>query len=418
VIRAACLALCVAWAAGCGSGERDASVLEVWFHSGQPGEQKTIQAQVARFNAENDDVEVKLTILPERSYNAQVQSAALAGELPDVLEFDGPYLYNYIWQGHLVPLDDLLPAGVVADLLGSIVAQGTYCGKLYSVGTFDSGLALYARRSRLEAAGVRVPGKPWTIDEFDAALAALAAHDEDGAVLDLKLNYPGEWITYAFSPVLQSAGGDLIDRTTYRTAKGVLDGPASRRAMARVQAWFAKGYVDPNVDDAAFVAGRVALSWVGHWEYRRYAEAAGDDLVLVPLPDFGKGAKTGQGSWNWGVTKRCTRPEAAGRFLAFLLRPEEVLAMAGANGAVPATKAAIARSDLYGPGGPLRLFVEQLRDGTAVPRPRTPAYPVITSAFQRAFLDIRNGADVGEALAKAARRIDTDIEDNEGYRRR
>jgi multiple sugar transport system substrate-binding protein len=418
VIRAVLVALCLAWGAGCGSDERDDSVLEVWVHSGQPGERKTIEEQVARFNAANDDVEVKLTVLPERSYNAQVQSAALAGELPDVLEFDGPYLYNYIWQGHLVPLDGLLPDDVVDDLLPSIVAQGTYGGKLYSVGTFDSGLALYARRGALEAAGVRVPGKPWTIDEFDSALAALAARDEDGAVLDLKLNYPGEWITYAFSPVLQSAGGDLIDRATYRTAKGVLDGPASRRAMGRVQAWFGKGYVDPNVDDAAFVAGRVALSWVGHWEYQRYAKAAGDDLVLVPLPDFGKGAKTGQGSWNWSVTKRCRRPEAAARFLAFLLKPDEVLAMTDANGAVPATKAAIARSQLYGPGGPLRLFVEQLRDGTAVPRPRTPAYPVITSAFQRAFLDIRDGADVGEALGKAARAIDTDIEDNEGYPQR
>jgi len=53
--------------------------------------------------------------------------------------------------------------------------------------------------------------------------------------------------------------------------------------------------------------------------------------------------------------------------------------------------------------------------GFAVPRPRTPAYPVITSAFQRAFLDIRHGADVGEALDKAVARIDQDIEDNRGY---
>lgn len=395
-----------------------AATLDVWFHSGQPGERQTIEAQVRRFNASQRDFRVRLTILPERSYNTQVQSAAAAGELPDLLEFDGPYLYNYVWQGKLVPLDDLLDPGIRADLLPTIAAQGTFAGRLYSVGTFDSGLALYARRSTLEEAGVRIPDSPgsaWSADEFEAALAALAGRDEDGAVLDLKLNYPGEWLTYAFSPVIQSAGGDLIERERYRTAAGVLNGPAARKALRRVQAWFEKGYVDPNVDDAAFVQARVPLSWVGHWEYPRYSGRFADDLVLVPLPDFGTGTKTGQGSWNWGVTTGCRRPERAVRFLEFLLRPAEVLAMANSNGAVPATRTAVARSPLYKEGGPLRLFVDQLTGGFAVPRPRTPAYPVITSAFQRAFLDIRHGADVRAALDKAVAAIDQDIEDNRGY---
>jgi multiple sugar transport system substrate-binding protein len=413
--------LLVLLVAACGRDPEPASgvvTLQVWFHSGQPRERETIEAQVERFHAAQDGIRVALTILPERSYNAQVQSAAIAGELPDLLEFDGPYLYNYVWQGNLRPLDDLLPEELRADLLPSIVAQGTFRDRLYSVGTFDSGLALFASRPMLEAAGVRIPASPadaWSIDEFDAALAALAARDEDGAVLDLKLNYPGEWFTYAFSPVVQSAGGDLIDREDYQSAAGVLDGPEARAALGRVQGWFAEKRVDANVDDAAFTTGRVALSWVGHWEYPRYREALGDDLVLIPLPDFGTGSKTGQGSWNWGVTARCEHPEEAARFLAFLLRPEEVLAMAGANGAVPATRTAIARSPLYREGGPLRLFVEQIDGGYAVPRPATPAYPVITSAFQRAFLDIRDGIDVKEALSKAVAAIDLDIRDNRGY---
>ena len=46
------------------------------------------------------------------------------------------------------------------------------------------------------------------------------------------------------------------------------------------------GYVDPNIDDAAFTKKRVALSWVGHWVYQDYVLAAGDDLVVLPLPNF------------------------------------------------------------------------------------------------------------------------------------
>jgi multiple sugar transport system substrate-binding protein len=392
--------------------------LRVWVHSGQPGERAVIRDQVARFNAAEPGVQVELTIIPEGGYNAQVQAAALAGDLPDVLEFDGPFLYSYAWQGHLRPLDGLLPAAVRDDLLPSLAAQGSWNGRLYAVGAFDSGLGLWGRKSLLEAVGARLPAGPdaaWSAAEFAQVLERLAERDSDGAVLDLKLNYTGEWFTYAFSPVLQSAGADLLTRAPPLRAGGVLDSAQAVAALRRVQDWIRAGRVDPNLDDAAFTGGRVALSWAGHWEYPRYRKAVGDDLVLLPLPDFGAGSRTGQGSWNWAITTRCDRPEAAARFLGFLLQPDEVLAMTAANGAVPGTRRAVSRSPLYGPAGPLRLFVAQLGE-SAVPRPRTPAYPVITSAFQKAFQDIRNGLDVEEALWRAAALIDQDIQDNRGYR--
>jgi multiple sugar transport system substrate-binding protein len=62
----------------------------------------------------------------------------------------------------------------------------------------------------------------------------------------------------------------------------------------------------------------------------------------------------------------------------------------------------------------LNLFVKQL-ETIAVPRPVTPAYPVITQAFAEAVQNIVAGADVKEELDKAVKKIDRDIEDNQGY---
>lgn len=396
----------------------DRPTLKVWAHAGQEPERQVLLDQVARFNRQAKDSKIELTFIPERDYNAQVQAAALADDLPDILEFDGPYIYNYIWQGHLRPLDALLPKALLDDLLPSIIDQGSYKQHLYAVGTFDSGLGLYARKSALTAIGARIPtgaGDAWNADEFTDILQKLAARDEDGAVLDLKLNYGGEWFTYGFSPVLQSAGGDLIDRRTYLSSSGVLNGPESVKAMQRLQGWITGGLVDANVDDAAFLAGRVALSWVGHWEYGRYAKAYGDDLIILPLPDFGHGSRTGQGSWCWGITRNDKKPAKAAAFLRFLLETDEVLAMSNANGAVPGTKSAVKKSTLYGEGGRLHLFANQLLDGYSVPRPKTPAYPVITTQFQNAFQQIRNGGNVRQALTFAAEQIDQDIKDNQGY---
>ena len=409
--------------AACDQVEQAASTqkvvtLAVWAHAGQASERKVVEQQIRTFNDLHTDVQVQLTFIPERTYNAQVQAAAIAGDLPDLLEFDVPYLYNYAWQGHLQPLQGLLPGPLLDDLLPSILEQGKYQGQLYGVGTFDSGLALYARRSRLQMVDARIPTHPqqaWTIDEFEQVLGRLSVTDDDGSVLDLKLNYPDEWFTYAFSPMLQSAGAGLVERNEYQHSDGVINNNQAVRAMQHVQGWLMCGWVDANVDDAAFVSGRVALSLAGHWEYQRYANAFGDDLLLLPLPDFGQGSRTGQGSWVWGISRNSQHAQQAAELMKFLLQDDQVMAMTQANGAVPATNSAIALSNLYQQDGPLHLFVQQLREGFSVPRPATPAYPVISASFRQAFADIRNGSSVQEALDEAARMIDNDITDNRGY---
>ncbi|MCX4188009.1 extracellular solute-binding protein [Methylophaga sp. OBS4] len=404
---------------GCSDEDTTGAVttIEVWAHAGQQSERRTLGAQVARFNAQQAGTfRIELTLIPEGSYNDQVQAAAVAGELPDLLEFDGPFLYTYAWQGRLRTLDDLLSQSLLDDLLPSILEQGRYHDRLWAVGTFDSGLGLYADRRTLQEVGARIPSldAPWSIDEFDALIEQLAATDPDAQVLDLKLNYAGEWYTYAMSPLLQSAGGDLIDRDAQQAA-GILDGPASIAAMTTIQNWIKKGRIDPNIDDAAFTSGRVALALGGHWNYPRYHDKLGDNLLLLPLPDFGEGPKSGQGSWCWAMTADSRHPNEAAAFLSFLLKTDEVLAMSEANSAVPASYRAIARSPRYREGGVLRLFVEQLQQGYSVPRPQTPAYPVITAEFQKVVVRIRAGASVQQSLTTAAKEIDREIADNRGY---
>ena len=97
--KAKCTALSAAIALflliSCSKPAQDPNTIEVWFHSGQESERNVIQDQVRRFNAAQDTAQVNLVILPEGSYNQQVQAASLSGNLPDVLEFDGPFLYNY-----------------------------------------------------------------------------------------------------------------------------------------------------------------------------------------------------------------------------------------------------------------------------------------------------------------------------------
>jgi len=418
VAAVSCLAM-----AACGVGGRTppdgVQVLEVWAHAGQESERTTLEAQLRDYEDRHDSIRVDLVFIPEGSYTAQVTASAVAGRLPDLLDLDGPMVPSLAWQGHLRPLGPLLGDSVVASLLPSVVRQGTWRASLYGVGTFDSGLSLYASRQALDAVEVRVPAGPsdaWSVAEMDTLLERLARRDPDGAVLDLKLNYEGEWFTYAFQPALRSAGGGLVRWSEgLPQAAGMLDSPASVAALTLLGRWMRGGFVDPNLDDAAFVDGRVALSWSGHWDFPRYREALGDDLLVLPLPDFGEGTRTGQGSWVWAVPRGSVHPEAAAALVTFLLRPAQVLATTRANGAVPATMEAAEQSPRFRPGGPLRLLLEELEGPWAVPRPRTPAYPFISSVFQDAFEAVRNGEDPVGVLHEAATMIDREIRDNRGY---
>lgn len=389
--------------------------VSLWFHAGQGGEREALNTIVKRFNDTNKDIQIEAVQLPEGSYNDQVNAAALANKLPCVLDFDGPNLYNYAWSGKLLPIDKYVDAATKADFLPSIIKQGTYNGKLYSLGQFDSGLAIWANRSLLQKAGVSIPSRPWTGAEFTQVLTKLKASGLQFP-LDMKFNYgAGEWYTYGFSPILQSFGADLINRSNFQTATGTLNSPAAVRGMTYFQN-MVRNYVNVGTrSDTDFVDGKAALSFVGHWVWADYSKALGSNLALVPMPNFGGKQVTGMGSWNFGISSDCANPDAAAKVLMHLVSTQSVLTMSDASGAVPSRKSAIGRSKNYRPTGPLALYVRQLNSAAAVERPATPAYPAITRAFSQAVANIAAGGAVQAELDRAARAIDQDIKDNNGY---
>src|SRR5438132_13835583 len=100
--------------------------VKAWFHSGQGSERTTITSQVAAFNASQSDVKVELVLLPEGNYNDQVKAAAASGGLPDILDFDGPFLYNYAWNRNLVALEICITCSLHACLRTPLPTQGSY----------------------------------------------------------------------------------------------------------------------------------------------------------------------------------------------------------------------------------------------------------------------------------------------------
>lgn len=394
------------------------TALSLWYHgAGNEVERSIIIQIIDDFNASQSTWAIELEEFPQESYNESIVAAALSGSLPDIIDVDGPVMPNWAWAGYLQPLN--LSEGALDGFLPGTI--GVWDGQIYSVGLWDAAVAIYARRSVLEANGIRIPTleEPWTGEEFDTILETLQATGEFEYAFDLGMAWTGEWYPYAFSPLLQSFGGDIIDRSTYLTSEGILNGEAALAFGEWWQSLFDRGLAPGTSQDGAdrdtgFIDGRYALQWNGNWAAVSALDAFGDDMLFLPAPDFGQGGIIGAASWQFGVSANSENPEGANAFIEFALQDKYLAAFSDGIGLIPSTPGAAAMTENYAPGGPLEVFFA-LSNEQALVRPVTPGYVVMALEFEKALADIANGADVQDALDAAVDAIEADIQNNSGY---
>ena len=402
---------------GSSSGSSDAAggELTMWTHNaGNKEELAAIQKIVSDYNASQTKYKVKVQAFPQDSYNQSVVAAAASKKLPCILDIDGPNVPNWAWAGYLAPLEGL--DDTLSKFLPSTV--GKFENKTYSYGYYDVALVMVTRKSILDANGIRVPtvDQPWTKDEFEAALKKLKASGKYQNPLDIATSFTGEWWPYAYSPMLQSFGGDLINRSDYKSAQGVLNGPKALEWATWFRGLVTNGYVplksgaDPAKD---FVNGKSAILYNGTWTATDTRKAFGKDTLFLPPPDLGTGPKIGGASWQWGISTNCSDTAGAMDYMKFAAQDKYVASVARDTKNIPATDAAALQVEGYGPNGENQVFREYSKK-FAVLRPVTPGYPFIATEFTKTAQDILNGADPQTALDQAVKDLDDNQKAN-GY---
>ena len=421
--RIAALALAVALplsATACAKGGSAASSdqsgggeISMWTHNaGNAAELGAITQIVDDYNASQSTYEVKIQAFPQDSYNQSVVAAAAAKKLPCVLDIDGPNVPNWAWAGYLAPLEGM--DDTLTKFLPSVV--GRYNDKAYSYGYYDVALTMVSRTSVLKKYGIRVPtlDQPWSQEEFTTALSTIKASGDFDYPLDMATSFTGEWWPYAYSPMLQSFGGDLINRSDYKSAEGALNGEAAIawatwfRSLITEKTMPLKSGSDPAKD---FANGKSAILYNGTWTAVDLRKKFGDDVVYLPPPDFGNGPKIGGGSWQWGISQGCSDPAGAMDYMKFAAQDKYVASVSTATTNIPATDAAAAQVKGYEAGGDNAIFREYSKKYAEL-RPVTPGYPFIATEFTKTAQDILNGADPKTSLDQAVKNIDDNQESN------
>lgn len=387
--------------------------LLLWKNQGGLVEEAAVKKILDDYNSSQKKYFVKSQSLPQGAYSQSVVAASLAGRMPCIIAVDSPMVAGFVWAGHIRPIEKFISAEIVSETNPS--GLGQYQDHIYSVGQTDAALALYTRKSILKDANVRIPTieNPWNLEEFNSLLYKLKSSGKYNNPLDLGTrDGKSDWWTYAFSPFLQSFGGDLIDRQSLSTSENFLNGDKAIKFANWFQSLFQKEYVNrKEPDDVGFIKGRNALAFTGSWWAPDYRKAFGNDLLILPPPNFGNGAVIGGGSWQWAISKSCRQPEAAGEVINFLARPQNIAYLADQTGNIPVTDKSAQMSRDFRINGEGRVFYD-LSKNLAMQRPITPAFSTVSNSFTFAMRDIMEGADVQDALDDAVDDINRSLKDN------
>lgn len=415
-MRALGVALIVLWSM---AFAQEKQVLDLWYHVSTPEDQRFFEAQVERFNKSNPNIRVKTLVLPQSAFTNFVYKEAKEGQLPDLLYFQSGSLSSFVWSNMLRNLNPLVSADVMAKVPESVMQQSTYPvdGGVYSLSPVSQALTLYGNKTLLQQAGVRIPegaSDPWSLSEFHDGLAAL---NKAGLKwpLDMQLYHADdEWYLTAFVPFIQASGGDIISRTKW-DAHIALESLFMNDVAGIIGPMLENDWIVPSHKASLrFERRRAGLALAQSADYKQFAEALGDELVVIPFPVLGPHHVTSNSSWSFGVTQQSKAPAAAAKYIEFVMSDAEVLAASEQTLGVPATTTALAKSPYFGPGSALEVAALQFQS-LARPKPLHPAYPVIREALADSLDDILAGTDFKIALSAAADKIDADIAANNHY---
>jgi fructooligosaccharide transport system substrate-binding protein len=383
--------------------------LTLWHPEGDGTE--TYKEIIKEFNKEYEgDIEAEITFIPRGSkyaYEDKISAAATSNTLPDLMALDGPNVANYANAGIIQPIDGLVENQ--DDFVKSIITQGTYEDKLYTVGATESTVALFYNVKMLEEAGIKPPTtleEAWTWDEFYDAAKKLTNKEKGIYGVNWTLDY-GEWIIYFTGPTVWSNGGSFIAEDG-STADGYVNGPKTVEALEYLQKFTNEGLVNLQPTPTEFEDGNAAMMLMGSWEWKKLQDYPDTEWGITYYPRSPEGEQVSpSGDWNWGISTDTEHKEETATLLNYVLNKDNVIKLANAYNK-PASRLSSFEEMTEWNEAPLNILKDQVLN-TAHPRPSTSSYPVLSTKYGQAVQNIFLGGDVQDELDKVAKEVDEEI---------
>lgn len=375
-------------------------------------------AVIAAFEKQNPSVKVDYQQIPFRSFNAQIEArVGSKDESIDVYTADTPRVPTLASRGLLMKLDEYRKE-IEAIATPTEVGAVSHKASLYAFPMWTGTQLLYYNKDILARAGVAAPSaNPKDRLTWEKLLEQARTVQQKGTKYGFTFQQVDRY--FQLQPLFESVGAG-----PGLTGADLLTPALTSSQWIKVANWYrdlfetglAPRGVSPEQTADLFINGQVGFFYGGLPMLKRFSRAENLNFGVAPVPYFAAGKPvTSTGSWAIGISPHSKHKKAAVEFAKFVTLTKE-----GATLAVKDTAAVPVNSGAYqefleglaaisGKVGPVGEILTYEINNTAIPRPRSVGYVVYEEVMNKAFSDIRNGADVPKTLAQAERQLKSSL---------
>lgn len=396
--------------AACSGGSPAGSDTLTMMYMGDATQQKAFKALFAEYKKVNPNVQLQAQGIPSNNWAAfsnTVATRIAGGQVPDVIQIATEGQRLFASKGLLEPLDPFIAKDqkVVDDYFADIdpnlkrwnTEYGSPDGKTYYMPGGYNTMVLYVSKDIFEKAGVDLPSKSWTWDEFRAAGEQIKA--KTGAFL------------------LPAGSGYFIDVMPWLTTNGTStfnddwSTPTFADPACVEAAEFVRGLVEDGLAPkpggtydapSQMKQGKLATLGGGRWPTLNMRELGLVDRVqIMSWPtNATEGSPVG---WDaWPITKASENKEAAWDFIKFLISKDAGRYFAEAGGTIVPARNSVAESSSFLDNAPAgsELISEAISYATPIPSPDRGAE--CQKVIEEAWLKIISGNGAASDVLSAA----------------
>jgi len=325
-----------------GSTSADDVVLEFaqWWEPELP--EGSFRALMDEFEAANPGITVELLSGPYSTTKEQVVAGAATGTMSDVVGLDGAWVSDFVKQGSLANMTDLMEASTYDQ--AQLASQIQIDGSTFMIPVINFIYPLYTNDDLLATAGIDAP--PTNRSEFRAAAEAVTGDGVSGWALPLSLEAPNGIQNDVMSWVWASGGTMLKDGQPDVTNADV------RSAVEYIKGMWDDGSIAPGSFTMKeqdkleeFTNGRAAMivSSLSHINLIRESNPdLNFSISALPSTD-GYSGKRGvpYASWGIGVAENSDHKEEAWKLVSFLMSESTNAKLSSIASAFPGNTTAV-----------------------------------------------------------------------------
>jgi multiple sugar transport system substrate-binding protein len=349
-------------------------------------------------------------------YWPKLGTQVAGGNAPDVFQMDYRYIVEYANRGAVQALDDFVGKSLnLDDFDKDQIEGGKVGGKLYAISLGANSVALMVNTNAFQAAGVDLPTRDWSYDDYKANAEKLSSKGGMKILADGSGNEPAleNWLRQR-GKALYTADGkigwtadDLIEwfkMWADLRAAGVCVGPDDQALDATAA-----------IDTTMITLGKAATTYANSNQLIGFQAVNKNTLTMINFPRAKAGAGGGhyrKPSQFWSVNPKSALVEEAVKYVSFFVNDVPSGLVLGVERGIPCAKHvrdALAPT-LSAPDQLSLNFVSNLGDllGALPPSPPAAAGEVstqLTTKSQEVAFGQSSPEDAGAAFAKEAQDI-------------